>query len=219
MAQDKKIVKVMPAGLPFIGAGAIWFLSAMILPIYKISMIVIATVLAIAAAALLNSVRKKQIESLPPAPTVKVRAEELARKIDECRIALQGAAQQIKDKETAERVASIAATLEKIADDVENDPKDRNKVRKLANHYTSMIEGLVEKYIVLEKQEQGGENISTAMEDIKKGLETVDKSMKSLLDDLFSDDAMEVSADIAVLEDLFKIQGSENRIDFENIQK
>lgn len=219
MAQDKKIVKVMPAGVPFIGAGAVWFLSAMILPIYKLSMIVVATILAIAVAAALTAMRKKQIEALPPAPTVKVRAEELARKIDECRMALQGAAQQIKDKETADRVFSIADTLEKIADDVEHDPKDRNKVRKLANHYSSMIEELVEKYVFLEKQEQGSENISAAMEDIRKGLETIDKSTKSLLDDLFSDDALEVSADIAVLEDLFKTQGSENRIDFENIQK
>lgn len=219
MTESKKAVKVIPAGLPFIGAGAIWFLAAMVLPIYKISMIMVATVMAAAVAVVLSSVRKKQIEALPPAPSVKVRAEELARKIDECRLSLQKSAMEITDKETSGKVNSIALTLEKIADDVEQDPKDRNKVRKLANHYSSMIEELVEKYIIFEKQGQGGENISAAMEDIKRGLETVDKAVKSLLDDLFSDDAMEVSADIAVLEQLFKTEDSKNRIDFENTEK
>lgn len=219
MTENKKAVKVIPAGLPLIGAGAIWFLAAMVLPIYKISMIMVATVMAAAVAVVLSSLRKKQIEALPPAPSVKVRAEELARKIDECRLSLQKSAMEITDKETSGRVNSIAVTLEKIADDVEQDPKDRNKVRKLANHYSSMIEELVEKYIIFEKQGQGGENISAAMEDIKRGLETVDKAVKSLLDDLFSDDAMEVSADIAVLEQLFKTEDSKNRIDFENTEK
>ena len=117
------------------------------------------------------------------------------------------------------RVKSIADILEKIADDVENDPKDRNKVRKLANHYTSMIEDLVKKYITLENQGNAGENISSATAEIKKGLETVENAVKSLLDDLFSDDAMEVSADIAVLEQLFKTEGSKNHMDFDSIGK
>ena len=112
-----------------------------------------------------------------------------------------------------------SAVMEKIADDVEKDPKDRNKVRKLANHYTSMIEELVEKYINLESQGQGGENISSAMDEIKKGLETVENAVKSLLDGLFSDDAMEVSADISVLEQLFKTEGAENRMDFDSAEK
>ena len=57
------------------------------------------------------------------------------------------------------------------------------------------------------------------MDEIKKGLETVENAVKSLLDDLFSDDAMEVSADISVLEQLFKTEGAENRMDFDSAEK
>ena len=218
MTQNKKDVKVMAAGLPFLAAGAIWFVLAMILPIYKISMIIVATIVSVVVMVLMMGVRSKQIAALPPAPTVKKRAEELAIKIDECRKQLLELSGKIKDKAVAGRVDNIAALMDKIADDVEKDPKDRNKVRKLANHYGTMIVDLVKKYIVLESQGEGGDNISSAIDEIKKGLETIETAVKSLLDDLFSDDAMEVSADIAVLEQLFKTEGSENRMNFETLE-
>ena len=88
MTQNKKEVKVMPGGLPFLAAGAAWFILAMILPIYKLSMIIAATVVSIAVIAVMSSMRSKQIAALPPAPTVKKRAEELAQKIDQCRFNL-----------------------------------------------------------------------------------------------------------------------------------
>lgn len=218
MTQNKKDVKVMAAGLPFLAAGAIWFVLAMILPIYKISMIIAATIVSVVVMVLMMGVRSKQIAALPPAPTVKKRAEELAIKIDECRKQLLELSGKIKDKAVAGRVDNIAALMDKIADDVEKDPKDRNKVRKLANHYGAMIVDLVKKYIVLEGQGEGGENISSAIDEIKKGLETIETAVKSLLDDLFSDDAMEVSADIAVLEQLFKTEGTQNRMNFESLE-
>ena len=218
MTQNKKDVKVMAGGLPFLAAGALWFVLAMILPIYKLSMIIAASVAALAVIIVMMSIRSKQIAALPPAPTVKKRAEEMAIKIDECRKQLLELSTQINDGSVVGRVNNIAALMDKIADDVEKDPKDRNKVRKLANHYGTMIVDLVKKYIVLEGQGEGGENISSAIDEIKKGLETIETAVKSLLDDLFSDDAMEVSADIAVLEQLFKTEGTQNRMNFESLE-
>ena len=211
--------KVLSAGLPFVTAGAVWFVLALILPVYKIWALIVCIIAAAAVMILLSRKRAAQIAKLPPVPTVKVRAEELAKKLDVCRDQLTEQAGRLKDSSVAATVRSLAKTLDLIADEVERDPKDRNKVRKLANHYTSMIEELVEKYINLESQGQGGENISSAMDEIKKGLETVENAVKSLLDDLFSDDAMEVSADISVLEQLFKTEGAENRMDFDSAEK
>ena len=38
---SKEQIKVLPAGLPFIAAGAVWFVLALILPIYKLYAIII----------------------------------------------------------------------------------------------------------------------------------------------------------------------------------
>lgn len=216
---SKEQIKVLPSGLPFIAAGAVWFILALILPIYKLYALILTVAIAAAAFVFLNFKRRKQLEELPPAPPVKVRAEEMAKKIDACRQTLLSQQQQIKSETLSNTVGSMAITMDLIADEVEKDPKDRNKVRKLANHYTAMITGLVDKYIQLEAQGAEGENIRSSMERIEEGLSGADKALKRILDDMFSDDAMEVSADITVLEQLLKTEGSENKMDFSGLDK
>lgn len=216
---SKEQIKVLPSGLPFIAAGAVWFILALILPIYKLYALILTVAIAAAAFVSLNFKRRKQLEELPPAPPVKVRAEEMAKKIDACRQTLLSQQQQIKSETLSNTVGSMAITMDLIADEVEKDPKDRNKVRKLANHYTAMITGLVDKYIQLEAQGAEGENIRSSMERIEEGLSGADKALKRILDDMFSDDAMEVSADITVLEQLLKTEGSENKMDFSGLDK
>lgn len=211
---NKKEVKVLPAGVPFLAAGGVWFILAMILPVYKLSMVIVISAIAIAVCAALISRRNKQLALLPPPPAVKVRAEELAKKIDAGRDALLEKLPQVGSAQVRGYITSIADTLEKIADDVEADPKDRNKARKLANHYVGMLVQLVEKYILLQAQATEGANISASMAKIEEGLSGADAALKQMLDDLFTDDAMEVSADIAVLENLLNMESKESTMDF-----
>lgn len=214
--------KVMPAGLPFIAAGGAWFVLAMILPVYKMVPLLVCAVAAVAVFAVLSAKRKAQIAKLPPAPTVKVRAEELAKKLDVYRDRLTAQEADVADSEVRRHIRSMAKILDLIADEVEKDPKDRSKVRKLANHYGEMIVGLVDKYIFLEGQAQSaseGGNIEGTMVRIREGLAGADDALKKLLDDLFSDDAMEVSADINVLEQLLKTEGAENKMDFSSLDQ
>ena len=214
--------KVMPAGLPFLAAGGVWFIAALILPVYKLGALLACAVGAAAVYVLLTAVRRSQIAKLPPAPTVKVRAEELAKKLDVCRDKLLAQEGRLSDPQVRRHVKSMATTLDLIADEVEKDPKDRNKVRKLANHYGDMITGLVDKYILLETQEgaaaEGG-NVTAALAKLREGLASADEALKKVLDDLFSDDAMEVSADINVLEQLLKTEGAENKMDFSSLDQ
>ena len=216
---SKQETKVMPSGLPFITAGAVWFILALLLPIYKLYALILTAAAAAAAFVLLTLRRRKQIAELPPAPAVKVRADELAEKIDRCRDTLLSQQPKIKNETVSAAAGSIARTMDLIADELERYPKDRNKVRKLANHYTAMITGLVDKYIQLESQAVEGENISSSMKRIEEGLTGADDALKRILDDMFSDDAMEVSADITVLEQLLKTEGSDNKMDFSGLDK
>ena len=214
----KQEVKVLPAGVPFLAAGAVWFILAMILPVYKLSMVIVISVLAAAVCGVLISKRNKQLALLPPPPTVKVRAEEIARKLDAGRDALLERLDSVASEKIRATLYSISVTLEKIADEVEADPKDRNKTRKLANHYVGMLIDLVDKYILLQKQAADGANITTSIAKIEEALAGADVSLAKLLDDLFTDEAMEVSADIAVLENLLSMEGSQATMDFSAIE-
>ena len=137
---------------------------------------------------------------------------EYAAAIDNCRVDLEEMARKIKDRQTASKVTDIAVLLRKIALEVEEDPRDRKKVRSLSDHTGQMIVDLVDKYIKLERQGQNGSNITSAMWEISSALDTVKSSLETLLDDLFSNDSTEVSANVAVLESILAGVNPEYRI-------
>lgn len=225
--------KIMPSGLPYLAAGLVWFLAALVLPVYKLVPLIICALLAIAVFIVLQSMRKSQLAKLPKAPAPKVRVEDLAKKLDTCCESLKKQENRIDDADVKRTVHSIATTLELIADEVEKDPKDRNKVRKLANHYCDMIRGLVDKYVLLGDPSRavtdgaggtvgddgsGAGNIEGTKARIKEGLANTDRALKKILDSMFSDDAMEVSADISTLEQLLNMEDSNAKMDFQELR-
>ncbi len=114
----------------------------------------------------------------------------------------------------------MADTLERLADNLEKNPKDRNKIRKVAVHYVPMIIELVRNYINLSEQGVEGGNISETMTSIESGLEKVETSLKQYLDDMFEDDKLSIETDIAVLQQLMnKDAGSTNKMNFDDILK
>lgn len=220
--------KIMPSGLPYLAAGLVWFLAALALPVYKLMPLIICALLSIAVFIALQSMRKSQLAKLPKAPAPKVRVEDLAKKLDTCCETLKKQEDKIDDADVKRTVHSIATTLELIADEVEKDPKDRNKVRKLANHYCDMISGLVDKYVLLGDPSRavtggagaasGAGNIEGTKARIKEGLANTDRALKKILDSMFSDDAMEVSADISTLEQLLNMEDSDAKMDFQELK-
>lgn len=166
----------------------------------------------------LKAAATKKTQQPSPAAKEPTATDKIAAKLDVSRRSIERSARKIKDKETASKVKSIAATLNKIARDIEHDPRDRNKVRGLADNCGDMIESLIDRYIRLEGQDQASENISSTMFDIRAALTTVDDSLKVLLDDLFTNDANEVNSEIAVLEKLLKTNSPENRISMKGIK-
>lgn len=143
---------------------------------------------------------------------------EYAAAIDGFRMELEVLAGKIKDRQTAVKVTDIAVLLRKIALEVEEDPRDRKKVRSISDHSGRMIVDLVEKYVKLERQGQTGSNIASAMWEITSSLDTVKSSLETLLDDLFSNDGAEVAANVAVLESMLSGMNLDQRIRMEEQQ-
>lgn len=144
---------------------------------------------------------------------------EYAARLDTYREELERLARKVKDRPTASKIKHIAETLRKIALEVENDPRDRKKVRSLSDHSGAMIVDLVDKYIKLESQNQTSSNIASTMWEIRSALDNVDASLTTLLDDLFSNDVTEVATNIAVLENILNANSPDTRIRMEDIGK
>ena len=157
---------------------------------------------------------------MPVVTPVRQRTEEISKLLDAGRDQLHTLQSQIRSDKVGQHVESMADTLQKLADNLEQNPKDRGKIRKVAVHYVPMITELVKNYINLEQQGIDGSNISATMASIESGLEKIDESLKQYLDDMFEDDKMSIETDITVLRQLMnKDAEGVNKMNFDDILK
>ena len=75
------------------------------------------------------------------------------------------------------------------------------------NYYLPTLLKLLRSYDTLEDQGIRGDHISDAMERIERLLETITLSFEKQLDQLFQDEAMDISTDIKVMESMLAMEG------------
>ncbi len=220
--KKKTQVKLMGAGTPYLMAGVVWFLMALMLPVYKLGTVIIISLFSWAVGAILSSIRKRQLRKLPPKKEKKTYKVDIAAKLYSLSDLVIDRAEVIRKKEIRETLASIAVSLSRMAEEVENDPKDRNKVRKLANYYGDMLLGLVDRYIALQANNlsEGEGVVNSSIDKIEHALSGADTAIKRMLDNMFTDDAMEINAEVKTLDNLMKLELDSEKINRKpNIEK
>lgn len=206
-AHEQPRKKAMPGWVPYLVAAVVAFVLSLILKDSAINTI-ICIVLGVAAAFGVEMIRRKQLREIY-FPGAEQFSSEIAAKLYELQDLIIDRAKGVKKAEVKESLGNIAGTLNKIANEVEHDPKDRNKVRKLANYYGDMLLGLVDKYIKLQDNKEqaiAGENVENSMDKIEEAIKGAETSVKKLLDSLFTEDAMEINAEINTLDKLMKLE-------------
>ena len=108
----------------------------------------------------------------------------------------------ISDK--IDRIEELTAKIFRI---VEENPDKLSQIRRFMNYYLPTTLKLLHSYAVLEKQGIQGENITAAKENIGRILDTLATGFEQQLDQLFEADAIDIAADINVLENLMQQDG------------
>ncbi len=90
---------------------------------------------------------------------------------------------------------------------VHKHPEKLPDIRRFIRYYMPTTLKLVKSYAEFESQPVQGENITKAKREIEQALDTVNKAFENLLDTLFADDVIDVSADISTLEMMLKQEG------------
>ncbi len=135
----------------------------------------------------------------------KDQSEEVIVKLRKLKDSINSRIKKVKKDEVKKDLSGLELTLGLMADEVERDPKDRKKVRKIANYYGDMLLQLIDKYISFQDKDQTIENVAESMMKIEEGIKGASESLKKALNELFSEDVMEVNADVNALEQLIKI--------------
>ena len=94
---------------------------------------------------------------------------------------------------------------------VSKNPDKLPKIRRFMNYYLPTLEKLMNTYLELSAEKVKGENIKKTLAGIEGILDTIKPAFERMLNDLYEDRAIDISADITVLENMLESEGLKSR--------
>ena len=114
---------------------------------------------------------------------------------------------RIEGQEVSAKMDRLEQVAERIFEQVQEHPEKLPDIRKLMSYYLPTTLKLLDAYEEFDSQPVQGENIKNAKQQIEKTLDTINLAFENLLDQLFTDEVLDVSSDISVLETMLKQEG------------
>ena len=113
----------------------------------------------------------------------------------------------IEDPAVSERIDRIGEITASIFRVVREKPEHAEEVRRFMNYYLPTTLKLLKSYSLMEKQSYQGENIQSSRKKIEQVLTTLVKAFEQQQDRLFRTEALDVDADISVLNTMMASDG------------
>lgn len=204
---DEKIVH-KPAA-PLYAAAAVWVLYALLFPLYRVGHFVIVLAASAAVYGIARLFCKDVVEEVPEEPKTTGNPE-LDKMVSEG----QGALEEMRRLNDSIQDAAISAQIDrleqvsgKIFRQVQKDPTQLPQIRKFMSYYLPTTLKLLRAYDDMSHQGVQGENITGTMERVRGMMGTIVTAFERQLDSLFGDQALDISTDITVLDNMMAREG------------
>ena len=142
-------------------------------------------------------------EAFSQDPQVAALQKERARAISEMR-RLNDA---IKDEKISAQIDHLEEVTGKILDQVIQQPKKQPQIRRFLDYYLPTTLKLLNAYDRMDSVGVSGSNIDATKQKVENMLDTVCRAFDKQLDALFGEEALDISTDIAVMENLLAQEG------------
>ena len=213
-----KIVKKSP--IPLYGAAAVWLLWAVFLPMYALWHFALVAAASVLVWFGLKKLCPDKVLNLPdpepqPEPEPEPRPEpagqapedpiaaERARALSE----LRRLDENIEDEKISAQIVHMEEVTGKIFDVVAGQPSKLPQIRRFLNYYLPTTLKLLNAYDRMGSAGVEGANIDGTMGRIDAMMDQVVKAFDKQLDALFADEALDISTDITVLEQMLAREG------------
>lgn len=113
----------------------------------------------------------------------------------------------ILDEQISERIYKLTELTGKICAHVKANPQKLPRAKKFVNYYLPTTIKLLNTYDRMGQQGVEGDNISGTMRKIEDILDSIVTAYEKMLDSMFSEEAMDISADISVMETMLSKEG------------
>lgn len=207
---------------PFYAAAAVWLAYALVLPLYEplhYALAAGASLLAFAAAALYRGgpvgeeagkappekaeepIEKKPASTGNPELDKMVRDGEMAiremKRLDE----------NIADPGISADIVRLEQVSAKIFEEVRRSPQKLPQIRRFMDYYLPTTLKLLNAYDRMSGTGVSGENIDTTLAKVEGMMRTIVSAFEKQLDALYGADALDISTDITVLENMMAREG------------
>ena len=203
----KKIVH-KPAA-PIYAAAVVWILYALLFPLYRVGHFALCAAASAAVYLIARLFCRDVVEEVEEKPEPTGNAE-LDKMISDGNLAIaemKRLNESIKDEKISRQIDRLEEISGKIFDCVKASPEKLPQIRKFMNYYLPTTLKLLNAYDRMGSQCVSGENISGTMERVENMMGTIVTAFERQLDGLFGDQALDISTDITVLENMMAREG------------
>lgn len=212
MATVKKIRRSVA---PFYGVAAVWVVYALAFDLYRPTHFIFAAVLSAGVYLLLRAVCKDEEYEVeipdPPKPeSASTGNPELDKMIRDGALAVEEMKrldENIEDEKISQAIRELERTSQAIFQQVREAPEKLPQIRKFMDYYLPTTLKLLNAYDRMSSVGVGGENIDSTKERVEAIMDTIVAAFDKQLDGLFGAEALDVSADITVLETMLAREG------------
>ena len=212
MATVKKIRRSVA---PFYGVAAVWVVYALVFDLYRPTHFIFAAVLSAGIYLLLRAVCKDEEYEVeipdPPKPEpASTGNPELDKMIRDGALAVEEMKrldENIEDEKISQAIRELERTSQAIFQQVREAPEKLPQIRKFMDYYLPTTLKLLNAYDRMSSVGVGGENIDSTKERVEAIMDTIVAAFDKQLDGLFGAEALDVSADITVLETMLAREG------------
>ena len=208
---------------PFYAVGLLWLLGGLFLPLYSNTAIALLAAVSAGVFLLVNGIcqgggvvagsagaEKKEAAPKKPEPEPSTGNPELDKVIKDGKLALSEMRRlddNIADPGVSADIVRLSQVSEKIFQAVKDDPEKLPQIRKFMNYYLPTTLKLLNTYDRMSGAGVSGENIDGTKTRVEDMLKTIVRAFEKQLDGLYGADALDISADIQVMETLLAREG------------
>ena len=203
----KKIVH--KSAIPLYVAAVTWLLYALLFPLYRLPHFLLAAAAAAVVGIVARLFCRDTVEEVPEEPET-TGNEELDKMIADSKKAIAEMKRlddNIADPTISAQIVRLQQLAGKIFAQVEQNPEKLPQIRKFMNYYLPTTLKILNAYDRMGEQGVSGENITSTMQKVEGMMSTIITAFEKQLDSLFGSEAMDISTDMVVLENMMAREG------------
>ena len=198
--------------VPYYACGAVWLLYALAFPLYRVSHFLLVAALSAVVFLVMWLICPDVEEEVAEKPVEEKSTgnEELDKMIQEGNLAIAEMKRlnnSIRDPELSRQITRLEEVTGRIFEQVKADPSRLPQIRKFMDYYLPTTLKILNAYDRMGAQGVSGENISGTMQRVEGMMGTIVTAFEKQLDALFGEQALDISTDITVLENLMQREG------------